>query len=92
MAKSIPKVSGMDWIVEKFTQVQMEPDEFTPDMIVKKTKKTKSSVRHRLQRMTAEGELTSRKILHNGQWINIYRKAPSRVVSQLDVNNHNSEI
>jgi response regulator of citrate/malate metabolism len=92
MAKIIPKVSGMDWIVEKFTQVQMEPDEFTADIIAKKTKTTKSSVRHRLQRMKAEGELTSRKILQNGQWINIYRKAPARVVSLLDVNNHNSEI
>jgi len=75
MAKSIPKVSGMDWIVEKFTQVQMEPDEFTADMVAQKTKTTKSSARHRLKRMMDEGELTSRKILQDGQWINIYRKA-----------------
>jgi response regulator of citrate/malate metabolism len=75
MAKSIPKVSGMDWIVEKFTQVQMEPDEFTANMVAQKTKTTRASARHRLKRMTDEGELTSRKILQDGQWINIYRKA-----------------
>jgi response regulator of citrate/malate metabolism len=75
MAKSIPKVSGMDWIVEKFTQVQMEPDEFTANMVAQKTKTTRSSARHRLIRMAEAGELTSRKILQDGQWINIYRKA-----------------
>jgi CTP-dependent riboflavin kinase len=75
MAKSIPKVSGMDWIVEKLTQVQMEPDEFTANMVAQKTGKTRESARHRLKRMMDEGELTSRKILQDGQWINIYRKA-----------------
>jgi response regulator of citrate/malate metabolism len=75
MAKSIPKVSGMDWIVEKLTQVQMEPDEFTANMVAQKTKTTRESARHRLKRMMDEGELTSRKILQDGKWINIYRKA-----------------
>ncbi len=75
MAKSIPKVNGMDWIVEKLTQVQMEPDEFTINMVAEKTGKTKASARHKLLRMAEAGELTSRKILQDGQWINIYRKA-----------------
>jgi hypothetical protein len=29
MAKSIPKVTGMDWILEQFNQTEMSPDEFT---------------------------------------------------------------
>jgi CTP-dependent riboflavin kinase len=75
MAKSIPKVSGMDWIVEKLNQVQMESDEFTINMVAEKTGKTRASARHKLIRMAEAGELTSRKILQDGQWINIYRKA-----------------
>jgi hypothetical protein len=36
MAKSIPKVSGMDWIIEQFNQVEIRPDEFTVEMVVEK--------------------------------------------------------
>ena len=75
MAKSIPKVSGMDWIIERLSQQEIEPDEFTVEMAMKKTKITKSQARHRLARMCENGELTKRKILLGGQWINIFRKA-----------------
>jgi len=39
MAKSIPKVSGMDWIVNQFNQETIEPDEFTLEMIMKRRNK-----------------------------------------------------
>ena len=74
MAKSIPKVSGMDWIVERLSQQEMEPDEFTAEMIMKKTKASRSSTRHRLKRMCDNGELTSRKLLMNGVFVNVYKR------------------
>ena len=75
MAKSIPKVSGMDWIIEQFSQGKLEPDEFTAQMVKEKTGQTDSAVRCRLSRLCDTGELTKRKILLGGQWINIFRKA-----------------
>ena len=74
MAKSIPKVSGMDWIVEQFSQDPIEPDEFTAEMIMKKTNSTRSTVRHRLKRMCESGELTYRKVLLNGTKVNAYKR------------------
>jgi len=75
MAKSIPKVSGMDWIVERFSQKKIEPDEFTIEMVMAKTKASRSSTRHRLQRMCESGELTNRRLLMNGVFVNVYRRA-----------------
>jgi GTP-sensing pleiotropic transcriptional regulator CodY len=75
MAKSIPKVSGMDWIVEQLSQQEIEPDEFTAEMISNKTKATRSSVHHRLKRMRESGELTSRKISLNGTTVSVYKRA-----------------
>jgi response regulator of citrate/malate metabolism len=74
MAKSIPKVSGMYWIVERLSQQEMEPDEFTAEMVMEKTKASRSSVRHRLKRMRESGELTNRKILLNGTNVNVYKR------------------
>jgi len=74
MAKSIPKVSGMDWIVERFSQDPIEPDEFTTEMIMEKTNSTRSIIRHRLRRMCESGELTNRKILLNGTNVNVYKR------------------
>lgn len=75
MAKSIPKVSGMDWVIDQLSQKAIEPDEFTVEMIIEKTKGTRSSTRHRLQRMCESGQITSRKVLLNGQFANIYKQA-----------------
>ena len=75
MAKSIPKVSGMDWIVEQLSQQEIEPDEFTAEMIMEKTKASRSSTRHRLKRMCEIGELTKRKILLDRQHVNVYKRA-----------------
>ena len=75
MAKSIPKVSGMDWIIEKLSQQAIEPDEFTAEMVANETKVSRSSVHHRLKRMRDIGELTSRKILLNGTTVSVYKRA-----------------
>jgi response regulator of citrate/malate metabolism len=75
MAKSIPKVSGMDWVVERLSQRELEPDEFTAEMIMEKTKASRSSTRHRLKRMCEIGELTKRKILLDRQHVNVYKRA-----------------
>ena len=75
MAKSIPKVSGMDWIVDQFSQETIEPDEFTTEMVMKKTNSTRSTVRHRLRSMYESGELTNRKILLDGRNVNVYKRA-----------------
>jgi response regulator of citrate/malate metabolism len=75
MAKSIPKVSGMDWIVDQFSQETIEPDEFTTEMVMKKTNSTRSTARHRLRRMYESGELTNRKILLDGKNVNVYKRA-----------------
>lgn len=74
MAKSIPKVSGMDWIVEQLSQQAIEPNEFTLEMLMEKTKGTRSSIRHRLKRMCESGELTKRKILLNRNFTNVYKR------------------
>ena len=75
MAKSIPKVSGMDWIVEQFSQDELEPDEFTAQMVKEKTGQTDGAVRCRLMRMYDAGKLTKRKITLNGVNVNVYRRA-----------------
>jgi response regulator of citrate/malate metabolism len=74
MAKSIPKVSGMDWIVERLSQQDIETDEFTAEIVMKKIKASRSSTRHRLKRMCESGELTSRKLLMNGVFVNVYKR------------------
>ena len=74
MAKSIPKVSGMDWVVDQLSQKTVEPDEFIMEMIMEKTGGTRSSVRQRLGRMRENGELTSRKVLLNGTYVNVYKR------------------
>lgn len=75
MAKSIPKVSGMDWIVDNLSQSLLEADEFTIKMVVEKSKKTVASVRSKLQRMFDNGELTRRKVLEDGHYVNAYKRA-----------------
>lgn len=74
MAKSIPKVSGMDWVVEQINQQTMEPDEFTVEMVMEKTNTTRDSTRNRLKRMCEREELTSRKIALNGTIVNVYKQ------------------
>lgn len=55
MAKSIPKVTGMDWILEQFNQVEMSPDEFTVEMVVAKLGSPYQPVRNRMKRMHEKG-------------------------------------
>lgn len=74
MAKSIPKVNGMDWIVEQFNQDKLEPDEFTEKMVREKTGLTNSAIRNRLGRMCDTGELTKRKIKLDRVIVNVYRR------------------
>jgi hypothetical protein len=77
MAKSIPKVTGMDWILEQFNQTEMSPDEFTVEMIVAKLGGPHHPVRNRMKRMHEKGELTCRKILIKGRYVNVYKKVDS---------------
>ena len=74
MAKSIPKVSGMDWIVDNLSQSSLEADEFTIKMVVEKSKKTSASVRCKLQRMFETGEVTRRKVLEDSHYVNAYKR------------------
>ncbi len=74
MAKSIPKVTGMDWILEQFNQIEMSPDEFTVEMIVAKLGGPHHPVRNRVKRMHEKGELTCRKLLIKGRYVNVYKK------------------
>ena len=75
MAKSIPKVSGMDWIVEKLSQQDLEPDEFTARMVSDKSGAGLNSVSKSLQRMRDSGELTCRKLTIKGVVTNVYKVA-----------------
>jgi hypothetical protein len=77
MAKSIPKVSGMDWIIEQFQQVEIRPDEFTVEMVVEKTGKPYQSIRNRIKRMHEKKELTCRKMLIKGRHVNVYKQVES---------------
>ena len=77
MAKSIPKVSGMDWIIEKFNQVEIRPDEFTVEMVVEKTGKPYHPIRNRIKRMHEKKELTCRKVLIKGRYVNVYKQVES---------------
>ena len=74
MAKSIPKVTGMDWILEQFNQIEMSPDEFTVEMVVAKLGSPYHPVRNRMKRMHEKGELTCRKLLIKGRYVNVYKK------------------
>jgi len=74
MAKSIPKVSGMDWIVENLNESILEPDEFTARMVADKAKTSLAAIRCKLQRMFDAGEVTRRKILEDGHQINAYKR------------------
>jgi hypothetical protein len=77
MAKSIPKVTGMDWIVEKFTYEKMAPDEFTAEMVAAKSGVNIRTVRNSLNNMRIKGELDHRKLPINGKQQTVYRKAES---------------
>jgi hypothetical protein len=77
MAKIIPKVSGMDWIIEKFNQVEIRPDEFTVEMVVEKTGKPYHPIRNRMKRMHEKKELTCRKVLIKGRYVNVYKQVES---------------
>lgn len=74
MAKSIPKVSGMDWIVENLNESTLEPDEFTARMVADKAKTSLAAIRCKLQRMFDAGKVTRRKILEDGHLINAYKR------------------
>ena len=74
MAKSIPKVSGMDWIVENLNESTLQPDEFTARMVADKAKTSLAAIRCKLQRMFDAGEVTRRKILEDGHQINAYKR------------------
>jgi len=75
MAKIIPKVSGMDWIVDQFKEVKPDDDEFSTEMVAEKLSQKISVVHCMMQRKLAKGELTKRKLLVNGRHVNYYRRA-----------------
>jgi len=73
MAKSIPKVTGMEAIVSRFLYEPMAPDEFDSDMFAKRLKITASASRGRLNRLEEEGVIVSRRVLKNGRSTKIYK-------------------
>jgi hypothetical protein len=75
MAKTIPKVSGMDWIVDQFKEVKPDEDEFSTEMVAEKLGQKISVVHCMMQRKLTKGELTKRKLLVNGRHVNYYRRA-----------------
>jgi hypothetical protein len=75
MAKIIPKVSGMDWIVDQFQEVKPDEDEFSTEMVAEKLSQKISVVHCMMQRKLAKGEITKRKLLVNGRHVNYYRRA-----------------
>jgi len=75
MAKIIPKVSGMDWIVDQFKEVKPDDDEFSTEMVAEKLNQKLSVVHCMMQRKLAKGEITKRKLLINGRHVNYYRRA-----------------
>ncbi len=74
MAKIIPKVSGMDWIVDQFKEVKPDDDEFSTEMVAEKLGQKISVVHCMIQRKLAKGELTKRKLLVNGRHVNYYKR------------------
>jgi hypothetical protein len=75
MAKIIPKVSGMDWIVDQFKEDKPDDDEFSTEMVAEKLSQKISVVHCMMQRKLAKGEITKRKLLVNGRHVNYYRRA-----------------
>ncbi len=74
MAKIIPKVSGMDWIVDQFKEVKPDDDEFSTEMVAEKLGQKISVVHCMMQRKLAKGEITKRKLLVNGRHVNYYKR------------------
>lgn len=73
MAKSIPKVTGMEAIVSRFIYEPMASDEFDSDMFAKRLKITASASRGRLNRLEEEGVIVSRRVLKDGRSTKIYK-------------------
>jgi len=73
MAKSIPKVTGMEAIVSRYLYEPMAPDEFDSDLFAKRLKITASASRGRLNRLEEEGVIVSRRVLKNGRSTKIYK-------------------
>jgi hypothetical protein len=74
MAKSIPKVDGMDWILENFSQPLIHPDEFTAKMVVDSSGASLTSVRTKLKKMVKNGDITIRQISMDGNITNVYKR------------------
>lgn len=75
MAKNIPKVSGMDWIIDQFKEVKPDPDEFSTKMVAEKLNLKTAVVNCMMQRKLARGEITKRTIFVNGRHLNFYKQA-----------------
>jgi len=73
MAKSIPKVTGMEAIVSRYLYEPMAPDEFDSNMFAKRLKVSASAARGRLNRLEEEGVIVSRRILKDGRSTKIYK-------------------
>jgi hypothetical protein len=77
MAKRIEQKGGLEWFLEKTTQEPIRPDEFTVRQAFERAGagSTVAQMRCKLARMEHSKEITSRKVLMDGKWINVYRKA-----------------
>lgn len=75
MAKSIPKVKGMDAILARIGNSEIQPDEFTAQMVSEKSNKPINAIRGMLSRMRSNGDFTVRKITINGAPTNVYKAA-----------------
>jgi predicted ArsR family transcriptional regulator len=73
MAKSIPKVTGMEAIVSRFLYEPMAPDEFDSEMFAKRLGISVNSARGRLNRLEDIGELSSRTVLKGGRHTKVYK-------------------
>jgi hypothetical protein len=76
MSKKIGTISGLEWALEQLTEKPIQPDEFTAKMLFEgQTNRTIAGCRSLLQRQSESGLLTSRKILINGAYERVYKKA-----------------
>lgn len=67
---------ALAWLVAESEAHVLRPGEFTVEMAREKLggSVTGQALRHRFASMVASGELTSRKVLVKGKWVNAWKR------------------
>ena len=76
MTKQTKKaLTGLEWAIAQTIDEPQQADEFTAEEYARVGKFDITQSRNRLERMAGKGQLSKRKVLIDGRWTNLFRKA-----------------